>query len=60
MKVVNIEKDLFDKLDLGNLYREPEERPLKNITRPLWAEDDTKDAYNTTTAVWEIFEPVNE
>lgn len=58
-KKLNILDDAFDDLDMGDVCREPEKRPIKNHRYSLWSDGDTQDAFTTTTAAWDLFEPVN-
>lgn len=51
--------DAFDGLDMGDVCRSPEDRPIENHRYSLWSDGDTQEAFTTTTAVWELFEPVN-
>lgn len=46
-------------LPIGDICRSDVERPIDNKRLSLWSDGDTAEAFATTTAAWEIFEPVN-
>ena len=57
--VKDILDEAFEKLELGNVCRSREDRPLVNHKYSLWSDGDTVDAFGTTTIAWDIFKPVN-
>ena len=57
--VKDILDEAFEKLELGNVCRSREDRPLINNKSLPWGDGDTVDAFGTTTIAWDIFKSVN-
>ena len=58
-KINDILQQMLNRLKMGNVYRSVLDRPINDKKYDLWSYGETIDAFDTTTAAWDIFDPVN-